>query len=168
MEAFRAISPTMPMQYAYTFLLVASHEGCGVQEYAKRAGIPQPVMTRILFALGSRHRRPELRYGLVRQSIAPEDWRRVRTFLTAEGKALKQKMVQLMRSDHQRAARGSRKRPALDRDLAQYVMSLEDLRGHQTFLTAEGTILIQKVAQLIRSEQQRTMKLRALNRRKLG
>jgi DNA-binding MarR family transcriptional regulator len=129
MEAFRAVSPSMPMQYAYTFLLVASDEGCGVQEYAERAGIPQPVMARILFALGSRHRRPELRYGLVQQSIAPEDWRSVRTFLTAEGTALKQKIVRLIQSDHQVAARGSRKRPTLDRDLVQDVMSLEDLPG---------------------------------------
>jgi hypothetical protein len=83
MKAFRAISPTMPMQYAYTFLLVASDEGCGVQEYAERAGIPQPVMTRILFALGSRHRRPKLRYGLVQQSIAPEREGRLAFSITA-------------------------------------------------------------------------------------
>jgi hypothetical protein len=104
----------------------------------------------------------------VQQSIAPEDWRSVRTFLTAEDTALKQKMVRLIQSDHQVAARGSRKRPTLDRDLVQDVMSLEDLPRHQTFLTAEGNVLMRKVMQLIRSEQQRAVKLRALNRRKLG
>ena len=54
MEAFRVIRPIMPMQHAYTFLLVAIDEGRGVQAYAKRAGTAQSAMTRILFALGPR------------------------------------------------------------------------------------------------------------------
>ena len=56
MDAFRAVPRIMPMQNAYPFLLVASEEGRGVQESAERADITQAVMTRILFALGSRSR----------------------------------------------------------------------------------------------------------------
>ena len=37
-------------------------EGRGVQEYAERAGVTQAVMTRILFALGSRSRGRERGY----------------------------------------------------------------------------------------------------------
>jgi hypothetical protein len=35
----------MPLQQAYAFLFVALEEGRSVEEYAKRAGITQPVMT---------------------------------------------------------------------------------------------------------------------------
>ena len=68
MDAFRAIWPIMPLQQAYAFLFVALEEGRSVEEYAKRAGIAQPVMTRILFALGSTGRRRKPGYGLVQQN----------------------------------------------------------------------------------------------------
>ena len=101
MDAFRAVRRIMPMQHAYAFLLVASEEGRGVQEYAERAGVTQAVMTRILFALGSRSRRRERGYGLVRQDIDMEDARKHQTFLTAKGKALMREIVRLVRSDQQ-------------------------------------------------------------------
>lgn len=101
MEVFRAIRRTMPLQHAYAFLLVASEEGHSVSEYAKRAGTTQAIMTRILFALGSREREPG--YGLVQQVIDPQDGRRTQTFLTARGKALAQEIVRLVRFDRQRA-----------------------------------------------------------------
>jgi DNA-binding MarR family transcriptional regulator len=99
MDALRAIRRTMPIQHAYTFLLVASEEGCGVQEYAERAGVTQAVMTRILFALGARSRGRERGYGLVRQGIDTEDARKHQTFLTGKGKALMREIVRLGRSD---------------------------------------------------------------------
>jgi DNA-binding MarR family transcriptional regulator len=42
-----------PLQHAYAFLLVALEEGRSVSDYAKRVGVTQAVMTRILFSLGS-------------------------------------------------------------------------------------------------------------------
>ena len=96
MDAFRAVRRIMPMQHAYTFLLVASEEGRGVQEYAERAGITQAVMTRILFALGSRSRGRERGYGLVQQGIDTTDARKHQTFLTAKGKALMREVVRLV------------------------------------------------------------------------
>ena len=93
------------MQHAYAFLLVASEEGLGVQEYAERAGVTQAVMTRILFALGSRSRGRESGYGLVRQGIDTEDARKHQTFLTAKGKALMREIVRLIRSDQHGAMR---------------------------------------------------------------
>ena len=91
------------MQHAYAFLLVALEEGRGVQEYAKRAGVTQAVMTRILFALGSRSRGRERGYGLVQQGIDTEDARKHQTFLTAKGKALMREILRLVRSDQQAA-----------------------------------------------------------------
>jgi DNA-binding MarR family transcriptional regulator len=103
MEAFRVIRPTMPMQHAYAFLLVSTEEGLGVQEYAERAGVTQPVMTRILFALGPRGQKGAAGYGLVQQATDPEDSRKRRTFLTAKGKALLHEIVRLIRSVDQHA-----------------------------------------------------------------
>ena len=93
MDAFRAIRRIMPLQEAYAFLLVASEEGCDVSEYAKRAGVTQAVMTRILFALSSRGRQRDAGYGLVQQAADPQDLRRVQTFLTSRGKALMREIV---------------------------------------------------------------------------
>src|SRR5262249_18717338 len=101
MEAFRVVRRTMPMQHAYAFLLVASEEGLGVQEYAERAGVTQSVMTRILFALGSRSRAREGGYGLVQQAVDAANFRKHQTFLTAKGKALMREIARLIRSDQQ-------------------------------------------------------------------
>jgi DNA-binding MarR family transcriptional regulator len=105
MDAFRAIWPIMPLQQAYAFLFVALEEGRSVEEYAKRAGITQPVMTRILFALGSTGRRRKPGYGLVQQTIDTEDARTHQTFLTAKGKVLMREIVRLVCSDQQGATK---------------------------------------------------------------
>jgi DNA-binding MarR family transcriptional regulator len=102
MEAFRVIGPTMPMQQAYAFLLVATEEGLGVQEYAERAGVTQPVMTRVLLALGRHRQKGAPGYGLVHQATDTQDLRKHQTFLTAKGEALLRKIARLMRSDDQR------------------------------------------------------------------
>jgi DNA-binding MarR family transcriptional regulator len=102
-ESFRTIRRIMPLQHAYAFLLVASEEGRSVTEYAKRAGVTQAVMTRILSALGSRRRGRQAGYDLVQQAPEPEDARTTQTFLTPKGKAFKHEIVRMMRSDHQSA-----------------------------------------------------------------
>jgi DNA-binding MarR family transcriptional regulator len=101
MEAFRDIRPNMPMQHAYVFLLVAMNEGRGVQEYAERAGVTQPVMTRILLALGPRGQKGAAGHRIVKQATDRVDSRKRQTFLTAKGKALMREIVRLMRSDDQ-------------------------------------------------------------------
>jgi len=103
MEAFRVIRPIIPMQHAFAFLLVAMEEGRGVQEYAERAGITQPVMTRVLLALDPRGQKGAAGVGLVQQATDTEDFCKRQTFLTGKGKALMREIVRLIRSDDQRA-----------------------------------------------------------------
>jgi DNA-binding MarR family transcriptional regulator len=117
MDAFRAVRRIMPIQHAYAFLLVASAEGRSVSEYAKRAGVTQAVMTRILFALGSRRRGREAGYDLVQQAPDPDDSRTTQTFLTPKGKAFKHEIVRLIRSDRQRAMKRSFASETSQRDL---------------------------------------------------
>jgi DNA-binding MarR family transcriptional regulator len=87
----------------YNRRTLSFEEGCGVEEYPKRVGITQPVMTRILFALGSTGRRRKPGYGLAQQTIDTEDARRHQTFLTAKGKVLMREIVRLIHSDQQGA-----------------------------------------------------------------
>jgi hypothetical protein len=65
MDPWRDMRSTMPLQYLYTFALVATHEGLGVQEYADLAGVAQTVMSRHLLDLGSRNRHMEEGFKLV-------------------------------------------------------------------------------------------------------
>ena len=109
----------MPLQHAYAFLLVAFEEGRSVTEYAKRVGVTQAVMTRILFSLGSSSQGRAPGYGLVQQAIDPKDSRRTQTFLSAKGKVLKQEIVRLMRSDTPRAMKLRLMAETSPRDLAR-------------------------------------------------
>jgi DNA-binding MarR family transcriptional regulator len=122
-EAFRAIRPLIPLQHVYVFLLVASEEGCSVQEYADRAGIAQPVMTRILFALSARGRRGAPGYGLVQSALDSQDSRRRQTFLTAKGQALMHEIErpagQPVKRRHQRATTAAETSKATARDIVQ-------------------------------------------------
>ncbi len=125
MDAFRAIRRIMPLQEAYAFLFVALEEGCSVSEYAKRAGVTQAVMTRILFALSSRGRRRSPGYGLVQQAADPQDSRRTQTFLTAKGKALRHEIVRLIHQHemklHPLTAKRSRQDLAHDQWLSKLI-----------------------------------------------
>jgi DNA-binding MarR family transcriptional regulator len=93
LDAFKAVRPTMPLQHAYTFMLVAMEEGLGVTEYAERAGVAQTVMTRHLLDIGMQNRKREPGYGLVTQRADPLDMRRHQAFLTHEGRALLRKVL---------------------------------------------------------------------------
>ena len=97
LKEFRTVRPTMPLQHAFTFMLVALNEGEGVQEYAELADVSQSVMTRNLLDLGERNRRREPGYGLVMQRMDPLDMRRHQTFLTPEGKALLRRIAHAVR-----------------------------------------------------------------------
>ena len=93
LDAFRQVRPTMPLQHAYTFLLVALNEGQGVQDYAERAGVAQTVMTRHLLDIGQMNRRREPGYGLVQQRSDPMDLRKHQTYLTPAGRALLHRLI---------------------------------------------------------------------------
>jgi DNA-binding MarR family transcriptional regulator len=93
MDAFKEIRHTMPLQHAYTFMLVALEEGLGVSEYAERANVAQTVMTRHLLDIGLQTRTREPGLGLVMQRPAPMDMRKHQAFLTPKGKALLHKLL---------------------------------------------------------------------------
>jgi DNA-binding MarR family transcriptional regulator len=93
MDAFRAVRSTMPLQHAYTFLLVAMNEGLSVSDYAERAGVSQTVMTRHLLDIGMQTRSREPGLDLVMQKTDPMDMRKHQSFLTPKGKALLHRII---------------------------------------------------------------------------
>jgi hypothetical protein len=96
-ELFRKIRPTMPLQYVYTFLLVATHEGMTVTELSKLAEVAQTVMSRHLLDLGDRNRYMEDGMGLVTMKPDRMDMRRHQVILTPQGRALFTKWCELIR-----------------------------------------------------------------------
>jgi DNA-binding MarR family transcriptional regulator len=96
MEPWRDIRQTMPLQYVYTFLLVATYEGKGVQEYADLAGVGQTTMSRHLLDLGARNRHMKAGFGLVESRAADTDLRKHRIALTPKGRALARRLAEVM------------------------------------------------------------------------
>ncbi len=87
---------TMPRQYVVAFLLVATDEGKGVVDYAKRAGVSMSVMSRHLLDIGERNRRMEKGFGLVTYRANPMELRKHEYALTPKGHALARKIVETL------------------------------------------------------------------------
>jgi hypothetical protein len=98
LEPFRHIRSTMPLQYVYTFLMVATDEGKGGTEYAQKAGVSNTVMTRHLLDIGDRNRALEQGFGLITQERDKEDLRRHHARVTPTGKALLNKIVNALKT----------------------------------------------------------------------
>ena len=64
MTAFRSLNPTMSIQVAHTFILVAMHEGKSITEIATLAGFRFPTVSRNILDLGVRNRKREPGLGL--------------------------------------------------------------------------------------------------------
>jgi DNA-binding MarR family transcriptional regulator len=95
-EPWRNIRQTMPLQYVYTFLLVAAYPGRSVQELADLAGVGQTTMSRHLLDLGPRNRHMEPGWGLVSIEAEYTDLRRHLVNLTPRGKALSRQLAEIM------------------------------------------------------------------------
>ena len=98
LEPFRDIRSTMPLQYVYAFLQVATEEGKGVTEYARNAGVSVTVMTRHLLDIGERNRARDDGFGLISQERDQHDLRRHHAKITPTGKALMHKIVNAMKN----------------------------------------------------------------------
>lgn len=93
MDLFRALRPTMPLQYVTTFLLVALDEGQCVAEYARKLGVSPSVMSRHLLDIGERNRHMEAGFGLVTFRKNPMNERENQIFLTDKGRAVYQQIT---------------------------------------------------------------------------
>ena len=98
LDAFFGIRSTMPMQLAKSFLIAALHEGEGVTELAKRAGVSQSVMSRHLLDIGNRNRHMEEGFGWVASKPDMMELRKHQVTLTPKGVALAHKIIRALQS----------------------------------------------------------------------
>lgn len=97
LEPFRTLRHTIPLQYVWSFLLVASEEGLSVDEYAERAGVQQSVMSRHLLDIGDRNRHMDEGFGLVSSRPNPLNMRKSEIYLTPKGRAVANNIIRLLR-----------------------------------------------------------------------
>ena len=88
LAAFTQVYPSMPIQIAQTFLLVAIHEGCSLTDLMKRSGWVQSTLSRHLLDLGERNRFKEPGLGLVISRKDPMNLRKNIYTLTPKGRML--------------------------------------------------------------------------------
>jgi DNA-binding MarR family transcriptional regulator len=93
----------MPLQLAFTFLLVVQEEGLGVSEYAQKAGVPQSVMSRHIADLGEHNRRHEKGMELLANKTDILDRRRTQTILTPKGRAVAAQICRALASARPRS-----------------------------------------------------------------
>jgi hypothetical protein len=87
LEPFRAMRPTIPLQYVTLFLNIVLDEGKTVGEYTEMLGVAQTVMTRHLLEIGERTRSKQEGLGLVVQKADIDDLRKHRSTITPVGRA---------------------------------------------------------------------------------
>jgi DNA-binding MarR family transcriptional regulator len=95
-NTFQVHNPTMPIQVAATFLLVAMNEGKSLRELCELSGVAQSTMSRHLLDLSIRNRRMGPGLGLVKGETDPMELRRKCFSLSPSGHILIQSLLALM------------------------------------------------------------------------
>lgn len=98
-EEFRDIESRMPTSYAHMFLAVARAPGAGPTEYAKAINTIQPVASRLLLALGPKHKNHPDGLELVDRQTSPDSMAKQEYYLTDEGFKLARKIVRAINGD---------------------------------------------------------------------
>jgi DNA-binding MarR family transcriptional regulator len=92
LEPFRAMRPTIPLQYVHLFLNIVLEEGKSVSEYERDLGTAQTVMSRHLKEIGERARSKQEGLGLVMQKADMNDMRKHLVHVTPLGKSTMHKV----------------------------------------------------------------------------
>jgi DNA-binding MarR family transcriptional regulator len=88
LEEFRKLDPDLPIQYALSFLTLATNEGLSLGELATRLGIAQSSASRNVAALSAWHSFGKPGLDLVEAREDPRERRRKLVTLTSKGHAL--------------------------------------------------------------------------------
>lgn len=98
-QAFRDVEPRMPTSYADAFLQVARRPGEGPTEYAKHLHTTQPAASRLLIEIGSTEQARERNtgLGLVDRQISAQSLRNQEYFLTARGRQLLGRLLDVIK-----------------------------------------------------------------------
>jgi DNA-binding MarR family transcriptional regulator len=89
-----AAGPTIPLAMVEAFLLVALYEGASLKDLCRLSGQAQSTLSRHLLDLADRNRKGGPGLKLVAWRRAPEEERRKEYYLTAKGRALRDRILQ--------------------------------------------------------------------------
>jgi DNA-binding MarR family transcriptional regulator len=96
LEEFRKLDPDLPIQYALSFLTLASNEGLSLGELATRLGIAQSSASRNVAALSEWHSFGKPGLDLVEAKEDPRERRRKLVTLTPKGHALVETLREIL------------------------------------------------------------------------
>jgi DNA-binding MarR family transcriptional regulator len=88
-----AAGPTIPLAMVEAFLLVALYEGASLRDLCRLSGQAQSTLSRHLLDLADRNRKGGPGLKLVGWRHPPEELRRKEYFLTAKGRALRDRLL---------------------------------------------------------------------------
>ena len=97
LTTLRGISPTMSVQVAHTFLLVAQRQGESLTDLSKGSGFPLSTVSRNLLDLGARNRKREPGLGLVMTTVDDFELRKKKVSLTPKGQMLIKQLTDIMK-----------------------------------------------------------------------
>ncbi|QJE74619.1 winged helix DNA-binding protein [Aerophototrophica crusticola] len=95
-EAFRALDPDLPIQYALSFLTIAQNEGLSIRDLSERLGIAQSSASRNVAALSKWHSFGKAGHDLVQAEEDPRERRRKVITLTPQGRDLARRLTDLL------------------------------------------------------------------------
>jgi DNA-binding MarR family transcriptional regulator len=90
-----AAGPTVPLAVVEAFLLVSLYEGASLKDLCQLSGQAQSTLSRHLLDLADRNRQGGPGLKLVGWRHPPENLRRKEYFLTARGRALRDRLLAL-------------------------------------------------------------------------
>lgn len=96
LESFRELRPEMPMQMASVFLVVAMRPGVQQCDLPDIIGVSQSSISRNVTALTSRTRHGSPGLNLIKRSLDPEGGRSPVIHLTAAGKQLTERLLDVV------------------------------------------------------------------------
>lgn len=96
LEAFRALDPDMPIQYATSFLYICRYEGLSIKELMDLIGLVQSSTSRNVAALAEWQKFEKPGLGLVQTTEDPKDRRKKTIELTEKGKEVLAKLNSVM------------------------------------------------------------------------
>ena len=97
MQEMQKIDETISLQLCITFIMVAMHEGCSLTDIWKQTGWAQSTVSRHMLDLGQFNRHKGPGFNLIQSERDPMELRKNIYTLTPKGRALANKVTELMR-----------------------------------------------------------------------
>lgn len=100
LDEFRRLNPSMPVTQIQAFLMVVVDENdMSMSEFAKRSNLKISTTSRYLLDLGTPRHSEDTAYDLIVRGVDPTEPRRARYSLSRKGKALANRLSDILKDD---------------------------------------------------------------------